>query len=71
MTIFIEAPSLEILRQRLKARGTETEHSIEERVSKAVYELTFAPQFDRIIINDNLEHATEELLATVDEFTGC
>ncbi len=71
MTIFIEAPSIEVLRERLKTRGTETEHSLEERIDKAVLELTFAPQFDRIIINENLDIATTELREVVENFTGC
>ena len=71
LTIFIEAPSLEVLRQRLRARGTETDHSLEERVTKAVHELTFAPQFDRIVINENLDKATQELIEVVENFTGC
>ena len=71
LTIFIEAPSLEVLRERLKTRGTETEHSLEERINKAVVELTFAPQFDRIIINENLDVATTELRTVVESFTGC
>jgi len=71
LTIFIEAPSLDALRERLMTRGTETEHSIEERITKAVSELTFAPRFDHIIINDNLDIATKELMRLVDEFTGC
>lgn len=68
LTIFIEAPSLEVLRERLRSRGTETEHSIEERVSKAALELTFAPRFDKIIINDNLDAATKELTDVVERF---
>ena len=71
MTIFIEAPSIEILRERLRSRGTETEHSLEERVNKAKVELTFAPRFDRIIINENLDIATAELRDVVEKFTGC
>jgi guanylate kinase len=70
-TIFIEAPSLEVLRERLKARGTETADSLEERISKAAIELTFAPRFDSIIINENLDIATKELMKVVEEFTGC
>ncbi len=70
LTIFIEAPSLEVLRERLRLRGSETEQSIEERVSKAEYELTFASQFDRIIINDNLDIATAGLIKVVEEFIG-
>ena len=71
LTIFIEAPSLDVLRDRLKKRGSETENSLEERISKAVLELTFAPQFDRIIINEDLDTATKELTQTVADFTGC
>jgi guanylate kinase len=71
VTIFIEAPSLEVLRDRLKSRGTETEQSLDERVSKAAFELTFAPQFDRIIINENLDSATKELMEVVEKFAGC
>ena len=71
LTIFIEAPSLDELRKRLILRGTETEHSIDERVNKAALELTFAPQFDRIIVNDDLDVATRELIAMVEEFAGC
>lgn len=70
LTIFIEAPSMEELRRRLIARGTETPQTLEERVNKAVHELTVAPQFDRIIINDDLERATAELLEVVEAFIG-
>ena len=71
LTIFIEAPSLEALRERLKLRGTETDHSLEERVSKAATELTFAPCFDRILVNDKLDVAARELLEIVSDFSGC
>lgn len=71
LTIFIEAPSLDILRERLKLRGTETEQSLEERISKAAHELTFAPRFDQIIINDDLDKATAELVQVVNDFAGC
>ncbi len=68
LTIFIEAPSIEVLRERLKLRGTETEQSLTERISKAEHELVFAPKFDRIIINDDLEKATRELIEVVAQF---
>jgi len=71
LSIFIEAPSLEELRERLHLRGTETAHSLEERVSKAVDELTFSPRFDKVIINDDLEKATKELMKLVEDYTGC
>ena len=71
LTLFIETPSLDALRERLRARGTETDHSLEERVNKAAHELTYAPKFDRIIINDKLDMAARELQTIVDGFAGC
>jgi guanylate kinase len=68
LTLFIQAPSLETLRERLLLRGTETKESLDERVSKATFELSFAPQFDRIIVNDDIDVATEELVQVVEEF---
>jgi guanylate kinase len=68
LTIFIEAPSLEELRRRLVHRGTETEANLNERVAKAANELTFAQQFDRIIINEHLNEATGELIKMTEEF---
>lgn len=70
LTVFIEAPSIEELRRRLIARGTETAASLEERVAKAKEELEFAPKFDRILINDNLDVASEELIKIVEGFIG-
>ena len=68
LSIFIQAPSIEILKNRLEQRGTETEESLSERVKKASYELSFANQFDHILINDDLELASEELLLTIRHF---
>ncbi len=68
LSIFIEAPSIDELRRRLLARGTETPDSIEERIDKSLHELAFSHQFDRIIINDDLEKATVELVNTVEAF---
>jgi len=68
LTIFIQAPSLDVLKERLMARNTETPETLQERLDKARYELTFAPQFDRIVVNDDLEIATQELIQTVEEF---
>ena len=70
LSIFIQAPSIEELRRRLVGRGTDAPEVIEERVEKAAYELTFAPQFDHILINDVLETAQAEALATVNAFLG-
>jgi guanylate kinase len=60
LSIFIKAPSLEILKQRLIDRGTETDFSLNERIEKATHELTYAGLFDTLVINDNLEQACKE-----------
>ncbi len=60
LTIFIMPPSKEELRRRLEGRGTDAPEVIEQRLEKAEYEMSFAPQFDKIIVNDNLQKATEE-----------
>lgn len=67
-TIFIKAPSLEVLRERLQSRGTETPETLEERVAKAASELELAPQFDHIIVNDDLDQAIAELAAVVGSY---
>jgi guanylate kinase len=68
LTVFIEPPSIEVLRDRLTKRGSETADAIEERIQKAIYELGSKDKFDTIIINDDLDIATEELVRTVEEF---
>ena len=70
LSLFIQPPSVEELRRRLEGRGTDTPEAIEQRLAKAEYELTFAPQFDNIVVNDNLETAKEETLRIVKEFLG-
>jgi guanylate kinase len=65
LSLFIQAPSIAELRHRLEARGTDTHEVIEDRIAKAEYELTFAPRFDHIIVNDNLERAQREVLRLV------
>ena len=68
LSIFIQPPSVEELRRRLVARGTDTDESIESRVAKASYELSFANQFDHIIVNDDLDKAKAAALTTLKEF---
>lgn len=68
LAIFIEAPSIEILEKRLRKRGTESEEQIKKRIKKAEHELKFAPKFDKIIINDNLDQAIEETKLVINEF---
>ena len=68
LSLFIQPPSVEELRRRLTGRGTDTQEAIEERLAKAEYELTFAPQFDRVIVNDDLETAKQEALRVISDF---
>ena len=68
LSIFIMPPSIKELRKRLEGRGTDTQEVIEDRLAKAEYEMTFAPKFDHIIVNDNLETAKEETLKIVQQF---
>ena len=68
LSIFLMPPSLEILKQRLLERGTETEESFNERKEKAEYELTFADKYDKIIVNDDLKDAQRETYNTVRDF---
>ena len=68
LSLFIQPPSVEELRHRLEGRGTDAAEAIEQRLAKAEYEMTFAPQFDRIIVNDNLETAKQETLQVVKAF---
>lgn len=66
--IFIQPPSKEALRQRLEGRATDAPEVIEARLAKAEYELSFAPQFDTVIVNDVLETAQEEAYQTIKTF---
>lgn len=68
MSLFIQPPSIEALRQRLIARATDAPEVIEERIARAEYELSQAPHYDRIIINDDLEQAKAEAYETVKSF---
>lgn len=68
LSIFIQPPSIEALRQRLEGRGTDAPKVIEDRLAKASYELTFAPKFDKVIVNDDLEKAQAETLEVLKEF---
>lgn len=68
LSIFIQPPSIQELQRRLESRGTETDESVAERVSKAVSEQEFASKFDTVIINDDLEEATEKLIHIVKDF---
>ena len=68
LSLFIQPPSVAELRKRLEHRGTDTPEAIEQRLAKAGYEMTFAPQFDHVIVNDDLEKAKQETLRIVSDF---
>ena len=68
LSLFIQPPSVDELRRRLTGRGTDSAEAIEERLAKAEYELTFASQFDRVVVNDDLEKAKQEALQIISDF---
>ncbi|MGL5636152.1 MAG: guanylate kinase [Bacteroidales bacterium] len=68
LSIFIQPPSIEALRERLNGRGTDTQEVIEKRIAKAEFELGFASKFDVVIVNDDLQKAQEETYRIVTEF---
>ncbi|MDD6211058.1 MAG: guanylate kinase [Bacteroidales bacterium] len=70
LSVFIQPPGIEELRRRLEGRGTDTPEVIEKRLEKAGFELSFAPRFDKVIINDDLETARREALETIKKFLG-
>lgn len=68
LAVFIQPPTVEALRERLCGRGTEDEASLKKRLDKAEYELSFADQFDTVIVNDILKTAQEEAVTKVNSF---
>ena len=70
LSLFIQPPSVEVLRERLICRGTDLPEAIEKRCLKAVEELTYADKFDRIIVNDDLEKAFCDAEKAILQFCG-
>jgi Guanylate kinase len=68
LSVFIQPPSLEELRNRLEGRGTDEPSVIESRLAKAEFELGFACKFDVVIINDVIEEARARALNVIKEF---
>lgn len=68
LSLFIQPPSVDELRNRLNKRATDAPEVIEDRIARATYELTFASKFDRTIINDNLERAEQDVYLAVKSF---
>ncbi len=70
LSIFIEPPSVEELKKRLESRGSETAESLATRINKASYEISFSHQFNKTIINKDLEIACAETEQLIKEFLG-
>ncbi len=68
LAVFIKAPSIEILTERLINRGTDNDESIKKRIEKAAWEMDFADRFDVVLVNEELEKARQELIAIITEF---
>lgn len=68
LSVFIQPPSVEELRRRLVGRATDAPEVIEQRLAKASYELTFAPRFDHVVVNDDLATAEAEAYRLVSDF---
>ena len=68
LSLFIEPPTVDELRRRLEGRGTETAESLQARVNKAAYEISFKHHFDHIVVNDDLGRACAEATRLVGDF---
>ena len=68
LSLFVEPPSVDELKRRLSSRGTETEESLQARVNKASYEISFKHHFHKIILNDNLERACKQAKEVMEQF---
>ena len=68
LSIFIQPPSIEVLRQRLEGRGTDSPEVINDRIARAEFELSSADKFDHAVVNDDLQQAQAEALALIQNF---
>lgn len=68
LSLFIEPPNVDALKERLISRGTETAESLNARINKASYEISFKEHFDKIILNDQLETACSKAKEIVGAF---
>lgn len=66
--IFIQPPSIDVLLQRLKGRGTESAETLKARIDKAEYELSFKDKFDKVVLNDDLEKACNDAKTILEEY---
>ena len=70
LSLFIMPPSVDELRRRLEHRGTDSAERIAERVGRAEYEIGFAPRYDKVVVNDQLDEAVAETAKIIAVFTG-
>ena len=70
LSVFVMPPSVDELQRRLEGRGTDSPETIARRVAKAEQELAFAPQFDRVVVNDCLATAVAEAERITEAFIG-
>ena len=68
LALFVQAPSVEVLEQRLRGRGTDSEEKIQQRVAKATIEMARAPEFDKVVVNDDLNTAKAEAVTILKDF---
>jgi len=68
LAIFVKVPSVEVLKERLRERGTETEESLSRRLFKANFEMSFQDKFDVVLVNENLEKSLAEAQQLYDNF---
>jgi guanylate kinase len=68
LAVFVKAPSMEVLKERLKDRGTESEESLSRRLFKANFEMSFQDRFDVVLINENLDKSLAEAQRLYDGF---
>ncbi|MCF0207409.1 MAG: guanylate kinase [Bacteroidales bacterium] len=70
LSVFVKPPSVEVLEQRLRDRSTDSEEAIKTRIDKALYEISFAENFDHILVNDKLEDTFREAEELLSKFLG-
>ena len=68
LSLFIQPPSIEVLKQRLESRGTDAPEVIKDRLARAEFELSYADKVDKVVVNDNLEDAQSEALSLIKTF---
>ena len=68
LSIFIMPPSVAELRRRLESRATDAPEVIDQRIARAEYEISFANKFDKVVVNDDLDKAKDEVLGIIKQF---